>query len=250
MKLGKKPARHDERTLKLSDYIQKLPPAPRNGGYLSKVSAWQMYGNNTYGDCVCAAAGHDIQQWLAYTGGPLQPPNVGEVLAIYKKLSPNDDGLVILDFLNYWKANGFADFPLGAYVSVDHTNIDELKQAIFLFGSVFIGLGLPITAQTAPVGVNGYPTWEILSDGNPADAEPGSWGGHCVALPFFSSNEKGYLWNFNAITWGTVYNMTPDFLASYCDEAYALLSPAWIAANGLAPSGFDMAQLQADLAAL
>jgi hypothetical protein len=41
-----------------------------------------------------------------------------------------------------------------------------------------------------------------------------------------------------------------NFVADYCDEAYAVLSPAWIEQNGQAPSGFDLAALQADLAAL
>jgi hypothetical protein len=43
--------------------------------------------------------------------------------------------------------------------------------------------------------------------------------------------------------------MTRAFWQAYCDEAHALLSPDWIAAQG-SPSGFDLAQLQADLSAI
>ena len=39
--------------------------------------------------------------------------------------------------------------------------------------------------------------------------------------------------------------MTWGFWGTYCDEAHALLSPNWHA-----PAGFDMAALQADLAAV
>lgn len=41
--------------------------------------------------------------------------------------------------------------------------------------------------------------------------------------------------------------MTVAFWKKYVDEAHTLLSPDWIAAKG-APSGFNLAQLQADLA--
>jgi hypothetical protein len=41
-----------------------------------------------------------------------------------------------------------------------------------------------------------------------------------------------------------------NFVADYCEEAYAVLSTAWIEKNGQAPSGLDLAALQADLAAL
>jgi hypothetical protein len=43
--------------------------------------------------------------------------------------------------------------------------------------------------------------------------------------------------------------MTVAFWSKYCDEAHALLSPAWISTKG-APNGFNLAQLQADLQAI
>ena len=47
--------------------------------------------------------------------------------------------------------------------------------------------------------------------------------------------------------------MTWGFWAAYCDEAYAILSPDFLKQkNGqtVAPSGFNLAQLQEDLADL
>jgi hypothetical protein len=41
--------------------------------------------------------------------------------------------------------------------------------------------------------------------------------------------------------------MTWAFQQAYFDELYAVVTPDWIAANGNAPSGFDLAQLQSDL---
>jgi hypothetical protein len=52
------------------------------------------------------------------------------------------------------------------------------------------------------------------------------------------------------ITWGSKLIMTPRFRRTYSDEAYAVLSQEWIEKNGQAVSGFNLAQLQADLASL
>jgi hypothetical protein len=41
--------------------------------------------------------------------------------------------------------------------------------------------------------------------------------------------------------------MTLAFWKKYCDEAHTLFGQDWMTAKG-APSGFDQAQLQADLA--
>jgi hypothetical protein len=43
--------------------------------------------------------------------------------------------------------------------------------------------------------------------------------------------------------------MTWSFWLRYFDEAFALLSPDWLAAN-VAPNGFNLNQLTADLAAI
>jgi hypothetical protein len=45
--------------------------------------------------------------------------------------------------------------------------------------------------------------------------------------------------------------MSWQFYQTYMDEAFAVLSPDWISAKlGKAPSGFDMAALKQDLAAV
>ena len=44
-----------------------------------------------------------------------------------------------------------------------------------MFGGVYIGLALPVTAQTQDV-------WDVVAGGG-ANAKKGSWGGHCVFVP-------------------------------------------------------------------
>jgi hypothetical protein len=52
------------------------------------------------------------------------------------------------------------------------------------------------------------------------------------------------------VTWGALQQLSWAWFAAYCDEAYAIITQDWLEANGQAPSGFDTAQLQADLAQL
>src|SRR5579884_1536389 len=69
VKLGKRPARHDPRTLRLGDYLLPRLPTPKpRVDYTTKVPAgqWGMMANDKIGDCTCAAAGHMIEEWTAW----------------------------------------------------------------------------------------------------------------------------------------------------------------------------------------
>ena len=101
------------------------------------------------------------------------------------------------------------------------------------FGGLYAGVALPVSAQRQ----TGW-TWDVTS-ATPKDF--GSWGGH--AIPIVAYDSAG----LTCVTWGTLQKMTWAFWDAYVDEAYACLTPDWIAADGKAPSGFDLASLQADL---
>ena len=198
-----------------------------------------------------------------------------------------DQGGVELDVLNDWRQQGFAGHTLDAYVSIGLGNREQgiegkaqnpvpspqppdpstqtptacpdLALAIWLFGGAYIGVRLPITAQNQDV-------WDVPAHPGPND-EPGSWGGHAVQLVGYdcglpiadgrlsieepSVNRQSSIDNHQSfltcITWGRLKRMTWAWLEKYCDEAYALVSKDWIKANGIAPSGFDFATLEADL---
>jgi hypothetical protein len=81
--------------------------------------------------------------------------------------------------------------------------------------------------------------WDVVHGGG-ADAKEASWGGHCVFVPKYDQN------GFTCITWGDPKTMTVAFFKKYCDEAHTLLGRNWVTAKG-APSGFNHAQLMADL---
>jgi hypothetical protein len=242
MKLGRRAVKTDSRTLALARYLTStmLPPPP-SADWTSGITSWGMMLNDTLGDCTIAGLGHAIQVFTANTGSTITPPdatieNYYEQWDGYVAGNPStDNGGVELDVLNDWQKQGFAGHALTAFADPRPANLDEVRQSIALFGGVYIGLNLPLTAQTQDV-------WDVVKHGG-ANAVPGSWGGHCVFVPKY--DEK----SFTCITWGELKTMTLAFWNKYCDEAHTLLAPDWLTAKG-SPSGFDQAQLQSDLQAI
>jgi hypothetical protein len=147
--------------------------------------------------------------------------------------SSTDNGGVELDVLNAFKNQGLGGHKLDVFAAVNFANLEEIKQAINLFGGVYIGLNLPTSAQQQTA-------WSYVP--GTKDNAPGSWGGHAVFVPKYS--EAG----FTCITWGAPMWMSNYFWTMYCDEAYALVSTDFLNLRGDTPAGFDLQQLLADLA--
>jgi hypothetical protein len=245
--LGKGPATFSQKTLKFRDYIAAFPPLPSEVNWL-KLPNWGMYGNDTVGDCVEAAAGHIVDLWDSYTQPSVPELATQQIIQAYSGATgyvsgdpSTDNGTDMLSFLNYWRKTGVGGHKIAAFVSLSPGNLTELKQAIWLFGSAFIGVQLPISAQ----GVNAW-TVPGSTRGNGA---PGSWGGHCVPVGAYNESSPASSRN-TVITWGQTMTMSDYFYQIYSDEAFAVLSPDWASSTNVPPNLFDLAALQADLAAL
>jgi hypothetical protein len=244
-RLGKKPVRHDVRTLRLGDYIDetKFLGIPTEKIWSDKVDAWPMYLNDTLGDCTDASAGHMIQCWTA--NGQLQCVQVtdADILKAYERSGyvpgdpSTDQGAVEIDVLKGWRTDGIGGHKISAFMSFDPKNAKHMAAAIYWFGGAYLGLALPITAQQQD-------TWDVTPAGLRGDGKPGSWGGHAVpALDFFGDG------SYTVITWGAKKKMTGPFTKAYCEEAYAILTEDFLT-DDKAPNGLDIAALRADLAAL
>jgi len=242
-KLGKKAARHDARTLLLARYIADVAPPPAAIDWTPAAGAYGMMANDRLGDCTIAAAGHLIQTWTGNaSGSPVVLPD-DDIVSAYSQIAgynpadpATDCGAVEIDVLNAWRQNGLGagGHKIAAFVAVNLRNPLEVQTAISLFGGIYAGALLPTNAQ-AQVGF----VWDVLRNGDDA---PGSWGGH--AIPIVKYDPTG-LW---CVTWGKLQKMTQAWFAEYVDEAYALVTPDWIEANGRSPTGLDLATLTADLA--
>lgn len=246
-KLGKRPVKLDPRTLRLGNYFFKkeLPSVPDEVSWVVKVPSWPMYLNDELGDCVVAASGHMIEQWSFYANPPGVLPHDQQILQAYEDISgyvpgdpSTDNGATMLDALNYWRKTGIADHKIWAYAKVNIRNRDEVRASIQLFGNLYVGLQMPISAQ-------GQDAWTVADGGiYGSDGQRGGWGGHCV--PIVAASPQ----TVTCITWGEVLKMSWNFLEDYADEAYAVLSLDWVQRSGTTPSMLNLDQLSLDLASI
>jgi hypothetical protein len=253
LKLGKQPARHDPRTLLFATYATAALPAPPPSLDLTikmKVP-WGMMDNAQVGDCTCAAAGHLMMEWTSNAQSKTFTPSDAQIIAAYSaitgynpKTGANDNGAQEIDVLNYWRQTGIAGHKIQAFMALEPSNHTHIMDGTWIFGGCYIGLALPKSAQAQ---TSNKQIWSVPTGGTGGDGAPGSWGGHAVPVVAYDSR------SLTVVTWGALQTMTWGFWAAYCDEAYAILSPDFLKQKGgqtVAPSGFNLAQLQQDLADL
>jgi len=253
LKLGKHAARHDPRTLLLASYTTAALPAPPPALNLApKVTGpWGMMDNDQLGDCTCAAAGHMIMEWTASSQSKMFTPSDKQIVGAYSAITgynpstgANDNGAQELDVLNYWRQQGIAGHKIQAFMALEPANHTHVMDAVWIFGGCYIGVALPKSAQAQ---TSNKQVWSVPPQGTGGDGAPGSWGGHAVPVVAYDSR------SLTVVTWGGLQAMTWGFWEAYCDEAYAILSPDYLEQKGgqtVAPNGFNMQQLQADLADL
>lgn len=238
--LGKLPVRTDVRTLSLARYVDpaRLPAPPDSFDETSGIDHWPMYRNDEIGDCTTAAAAHMIEAWTAAGRGQavvLPERAVLDAFDHVKLIDPNtgEEGANELDVLRYWRASGIGRHRIGAYTRVSVHDQRLVQTAAWLFGGLYVGLQMPLTAQ-------GQAVWDWTGS-LAGPALPGSWGGHAVDVVSYDRN------GLTVVTWGHLQELTWSFWGRYCDEAYCILSDDFLQ-KGNAPNGFDLAALEADLA--
>lgn len=221
----------------------ELPAPPASANFAKAVTHWPMYGNDRYGDCTCAAAGHVIQAWRTNTGVSPRKPSTQQILTFYASFTTPgpENGIEVLRVLRRWHAAGLAGDRLGAYTTLNLSEPSEVKQSIALFGACYVGIVLPRFLMNAPDPL--ALRWDVPPQGRHGAGERDPNGGH--AVPAFAYDEQ----HVYVVTWGALKAMTWAFYLAYADEAYALLGRDWLA-HGRAPSGFDLAQLTTDLTAI
>jgi hypothetical protein len=239
-KLGKLPVRTDVRTLRLARYVDrsKLPAPPDVLDETAHVAGWPMYGNDRIGDCTIAAAGHMIEAWTAAGRGRAVEVTEAAVLSAFDRVklvdpATGEEGAVVLDVLRMWRKQGVGRHRIGAYARLPVHDHELVQTAAWLFGGLYIGLQLPLSAQRQV-------TWDWTGSMSGA-AAPGSWGGHAVDVVRYGPG------SLTVVTWGKLQDLTWSFWDRYVDEAYCILSPDFLEGTK-APNGFDLAALKEDLA--
>lgn len=249
VKLGR-PRRspRDPRTLRFANYLTAdLPQPPAALDYGDKVKSWGMLANDQLGDCTAAGILHGIKLVRSQNG--FDPTYTDQdAITLYSQTCgyvpgnpKTDQGGVEIDILKQWRKAPIQGCDLLAFASVDPTNWEHVKFALYMSGWLYMGVNLPLSAQKPGL-------WSGTSD------MPGGWGGHCMVASAY--REKRGLCSYftskilTAITWGTTQDMTADWVATYCDELWVPITSAWFSKAGKAPNGFDLDQLLADVKAV
>lgn len=209
-----------------------LPSAPTKCVYALKVQ-YPMADNDKLGDCVVAGHIHLSQAVAQENGGTYTYPGDAATQTEYFKLTGGQDtGLAETPFLQTAQKAPVLGSQVDVFGSINHTNREEVKSSIYIFGGAYLGVTLPESAQ------NQFPgTWTVVP-GSPIE------GGHCIVA-------VGYDAQFvYVVTWGKVIRCTWAWFEKYVDEAYAVVYTEEIQKNRGPLATLDITKLRADIASL
>lgn len=249
-KLGKRKPRRLLSTPALGDFLSKATTWPavaaQGWEYAFPAAELQMLGNDQYGDCAEAGAMHLIQVQTANSGNPLHG-TLQQTLDLYTDLTgfnlndpTTDQGTDLLSLLQYWKTTGITVtdakgkavvHKILGWATLDLTSIAQIRYASFIFGGTYLGINCPQSA------IDNTGNWTYQA-GSPIE------GGHCI--PGVGQGADGG----HIVSWGLSIPYNWAFMQNYLDEGYVIVSPEWVAANGESPSGLDLNELLAAMAAL
>jgi hypothetical protein len=231
---GKKPA---ERLAMgtLNDYIRvNLPTPPSSFDYSNKVSDYPMALNDTYGDCTIAGIIHMLQLIYAEVGETFEYPGDEAVKEEYFKLTEGEDsGLIEHQVLRRWMKDGIFNNKISAYAPVNIKNRKEMAAAIYLFGSVYLGVEMPANAEQQ---FENHEPWHLV---NEDPQEPA--GGHCVVAT--GCNRFG----IDIITWGSTESMTWGWWEEYGSEAWVVIPEIFTEIDHGPVWNIDILALQEDI---
>ena len=225
------------------------PPVPTRFGrpWLIKPGAWGTLGNDDVGDCVWAGAAHETMMFSADVGGSVDFNTAG-VLSDYSAVTgyvvgddATDQGTDMRDAAVYRQKTGIVDssgqrHKVDVYADIRTADLNQLALATYLLGAV--GVGVMFT-DVAMAQFNNGDVWDIKS----RMKEAKNLGGHYI--PCIGRNSAN---NFLFVSWGRLQAATPAWVRHQMDSGIAYLSRERLSAQGLSPQGFNLAQLNDDLA--
>ena len=240
-RFGKHPPKVDYRTLRFRDYVKSdlaAPPATcdtlarvyKKLGVSDPTKLFPMDGNDTLGDCTIAALAHAVTVYRGLLGKKHIMPKQS-VIKFYTQMTGGPDtGLNELDVLNYWRRKAVTGDEILAFVAIDPKNHTHIKQAVQLFGAVYLGFQVQENCQAEFDARKPWTPGRLTNDG------------HAVVMVAYEKND------LTVLTWGNTQLAKWTWWDECVDEAYAILPPE-AEKEGFAP-GFDIAALQSDLQAV
>lgn len=233
----------------------KLPSPPASVDYTAGMPAnLGLFGNDSLGDCTCAAIMHAIQVWTFNAQGKMEIDPDQDAVLLYEQAcgynpsapaqdgqNPTDQGgdeQSVLTFVMLSGApvgqDGISRHRIAAFVEIDPRNPDDVKLAIATGGLVYLGFEVPDYMPEAAGS-----TWDVQPGPNANIV-----GGHAVIAAGYDAN------GLDIISWGAKYRMTWAFWSEFVDEAYLLADQSWIESTGKSPAGLSLADLETQMQAL
>jgi hypothetical protein len=242
-KYGKLPADPYKPAIRLSRSLTGVVPVhPPAADYLARLGNWQMLGNDAKGDCV-AVTWANTRRLVTATLTDERYPSLADTLKVYATQNAGgaDNGMVIQTLLGWLAKNAPPDGvkALG-FAKVDHTNPDEVKAAIAIFGSVWTGIGVLQANETQ------------FDSGQPWDYVSGSpdVGGHSIIVGGYGPPQGGALGGDERfITWAAETSFTDAFWQKLVDECWAVIWPEHLGSKAF-QEGVDLAAFAADYTAI
>jgi hypothetical protein len=196
-------------------------------------------GNDVWGDCVFADVAHRIMVRTAQVGTPVIA-TTDETLALYNEVvgggpaTGNDPGGDLVTAAQYMQKTGMliggVRHTEDANGIIDPINFDHIKWAICLFGCAPAGWKFP---QSGMDQFNAGQPFDIV----PSTSVP-SYPDHDMLLLEYRPQEPCWL----LATWGKRWEATTAFVKACLAEVVPVGAKDFITANGLAPSGINLAQ--------
>lgn len=262
MKIGKlgrlRPVTLDRRRMRLARYLTPaLPPPPEKCDWTVKSPPPRpMGGNDTEGDCVVVDMGQNAVMTFTANGKGLYTPDLPTLNRAYSAVTgydpsqtdptgynPTDQGTDPVAFAKYMVSTGIGPdaagqmHKFGAYVIIDPSRPEEIRQSIALFLNANFALNLPdvfrdLNEWVIPPGQKLVGEWA-----------PNPNNGHMVYAGKYDKDGA------KIITWEQEVPMSDPFAAAYGDpdQSIVVLSPDIVRADGTTPVGVDMATLLKDL---
>lgn len=221
--------------LQLSQFLKAIPSHPTAVDYLKNLKNWQMLGNDNFGDCVAVMAANGTRLVTSALATEYYP-TIAEVYSLYRTQNPNfnpdpnrpveDNGMDIQTMLEYWQKNAWGGRKIIAFASVDHTNLEELKAAIAIFGFVLPGINVLSANETQ------------FDNGKPWDYVKGSpvVGGHAILAGGYNGQSKS---DIDFITWAKETSFTDAEVAKEWEECWIAIFPEHFGAKSF-QQGIDV----------
>lgn len=230
-----------------------VPDHPAAVDYLAALGGgWSILGNDRAGDC-CAVTWANIRRLVTATLASEDYPSQDEVWQLYRTQNPDfdpnggpdtngpgspaDAGMEIQLLLeDLHRAGGPDGVKAVAFAKVDHTNADEVRAAIAIFG--YVWTGVVVTAANMDEFGAGEP-WDYVR-------RSAVEGGHSVITAGYGPPGAGPLaGDARIITWAQETSFTDTYWAHEVDECWVVLWPEHLGSREFL-QGVDLTALAAD----